>query len=190
MRHTRNLFIFFKIFCHQAIYAGIKFDSLSLKMLNLLGKRRILALFKLLKTLLSLIQLAFNIFASLLLEVKFVLELSLAALLMLFKVLKLLLKIFKLEILLTAGFQDLCIDILLHVLHLPVSSLSFLGNPCFKLRLFHLVEILSLQHLLFSLVSCFFKITLQLLFLLCELTLLILSELGHCRLIFLTKAQL
>ena len=96
MSHACNLLILFEIIRHKSVNSGIEFDSLGFEVLNLLLEGGVLAKFRGLQSLFSLIQLSFKIVKRLLLKCELVLKLSLKILLMLLEICKLFLKVFKL----------------------------------------------------------------------------------------------
>ena len=75
------------------------------------------------------------------------LYLSVVTLGLLLQIGELLLQILYLDVFVSRCLKYLLIDLLLHGLDLPCGSLLLIADPCLKLGLLHLVEVLHLAHL-------------------------------------------
>ena len=148
MGHARHLLVFLQIFSSESINTSIELNPLLLKLLNLSLKRGVFVRLRTLETLFCIVKLAFKVINWLLLEWDLVLDLRRVALLVLFHVLELVLKVFKLYILLSSRFLYLTIHLVLDSLDAPSSPFFFLRDTCFKLCLFHFIEVSHLTKLL------------------------------------------
>jgi len=164
MSQAGNGFVFFKILRQELVDARVELNSLLLEVLDLPLKRGVLGAFRRLEAFLGFVELAIEVFISLLLDSQLVLDLRNVALLVLLQTLKLFLQVLQLHVFFPGSLRNLRIQLVCQGLESSASTFLFLHNSCFKLCLFHVLYVFDLRDLLSGLLGGLLKLLGELLF--------------------------